>query len=190
MTGERRSDVHHLPEAGVDHRGLVIVFTGEGKGKTLAAVGLALRASGHGMKTLMIQFLKGEGSSGEQNICPTVVPFIEIYPFGIGFVYDGDDPGPHSDVARKAWRFMEEKLKEDHYDILILDEFAVAVDLGLIDEKRLTDLLSRKSGELHVVITGRNATQEMIRAADVVTQMMEVKHIYHDGVPAVKGLDY
>ena len=174
----------------MEKKGIIIVFTGNGKGKTTAALGIALRASGHGMRTLMIQFIKEKGKSGEQEVCPLVNKDIEIYPLGMGFVFRGDDPRPHMAMAEEAWFFMEETLGTGKYDILILDELSVVMNLGLLTMERVTGFLARKPVTLHIIITGREAPQEIITFADVVTEMREVKHIYQQGVTAIKGIDY
>lgn len=171
-------------------RGITIVFTGNGKGKTSAALGVALRASGHGMKTLMIQFIKEKGKSGEQEVCPSLNKNIDIHPFGMGFVFRGDDPRPHIAMAEEAWFFMEENLREYTYDILILDELSVVLNLGFLTMEAVTGFLAKKVDNLHVIITGRDAPKEIINFADVVTEMREIKHIYQQGVTAIKGIDY
>jgi cob(I)alamin adenosyltransferase len=171
-------------------KGIIIVFTGNGKGKTTASLGIALRASSYGMKTLMIQFIKEKGKSGEQEVCPALIKNINIQPLGMGFVFRGDDPRPHIAMAEEAWFFMEETLREKKYDILILDELSVVMNLGLLTMERVTAFLAKKAEELHVIITGRDAPEEIIKFADVVTEMKEVKHIYQQGVAAIKGIDY
>lgn len=171
-------------------KGIVIVYTGNGKGKTTAALGAALRAAGYGMKTLMIQFIKEQGQSGEQAACPSRIEDIDIYPFGAGFVFDGDDLQCHIEKADEAWTFMERQLSVKKYDILILDELNAAMNLKLLAVDRVIGFLAGKDQELHVIITGRDAPKEIIDLADVVTEMREIKHVYQQGVPAIKGLDY
>jgi cob(I)alamin adenosyltransferase len=171
-------------------KGIIVVFTGNGKGKTSAALGVALRASGHGMKTLMVQFIKEKGTSGEQEVCPAINKNIEIYPFGMGFVFRGDDPRPHIAMAEEAWFFMEETLREKKYDVLILDELSVVMNLGLLTMEMVTTFLAKHVSDLHVIITGRDAPKEIINFADVVTEMKEIKHAYQQGVKAIKGIDY
>ena len=171
-------------------KGIIVVFTGNGKGKTSAALGIALRASGHAMKTLMIQFIKEKGKSGEQEVCPSVNQNIDIYTFGMGFVFRGDDLRPHIAMAEEAWFFMEESLQEKKYDILILDELSVVMNLGLLTMERVTGFLAKKADAIHVIITGRDVPNEIINLADVVTEMKEIKHIYQQGVTAIKGIDY
>jgi cob(I)alamin adenosyltransferase len=173
-----------------EQKGLIVVFTGDGKGKTTAALGAALRASGHGMNTLMIEFMKEEGKSGEQSVCPAMLKKIDIYPFGMGFVFRGDDPRPHMEIVENAWLFMEETLLKKKYQILILDELSVALSLGLFPVDNVINFLKLKDNALHVIITGRNAPPELIKIADIVTEMKEVKHIFKEGSPATLGLDY
>jgi cob(I)alamin adenosyltransferase len=170
--------------------GLIVIFTGDGKGKTTAALGVALRASGHGMNTLMIEFMKEEGKSGEQKVCPEILGKVDIYPFGMGFVFRGDDPRPHMEIVENAWLFMEEMLSKKKYQILVLDEISVVLSLGLFSVDRVIDFLMLKDDALHVIITGRDAPPELIKIADIVTEMKEVKHIFKEGASATLGLDY
>ncbi len=171
-------------------KGITIIFTGDGKGKTTAALGVALRASGYGMNTLMIEFIKEQGKSGEQKICPSLLKNVDIYPFGMGFIFRGDDPRPHMEMAEQAWFFMEETLQKKRYNILILDELSVVLCLGLLPVDKVINFLIQKDDALHVIITGRDAPPELIKMADVVTEMKEIKHIYREGVTAIQGLDY
>jgi cob(I)alamin adenosyltransferase len=138
----------------------------------------------------MIQFMKEKGKSGEQRICPEVVKNIEIYPFGMGFVFRGDDIRPHMEIAEKAWFFMEEILSQKRYHILILDEIAATINLGLLPVERVEELIKRMSSTLHVIITGRDVPEELIKMADIVTVMHEAKHIYKEGVGASRGIDF
>jgi len=171
-------------------KGLIVVFTGDGKGKTTAALGVALRASGRGMKTLMIQFIKQDGTSGEQNVCPSLVKDIEIYPFGMGFVFRDDEQAPHRAMVEKAWLSMERMLEKGKYDILVLDELNVAINLGLFPVRRVVDFLQKKDGALHVIITGRGAPAEIVEFADIVTEMKQIKHIFTSDVESAIGIDY
>ena len=173
-----------------NRKGLIIVYTGDGKGKTTAALGAALRACGKGMNTLMIQFLKQRGVSGEQEVCPSLLKNIEIYPFGNGFIHDGDDIGPHREMAQAGWRFMEEKLKQTKYDMVILDEIAPAVNFHLLSTDMVKSFLTQKTGGLHVILTGKNMPKELMEIADTVTEMKEIKHAYQKGIDATPGLDY
>ncbi|HNQ64134.1 MAG TPA: cob(I)yrinic acid a,c-diamide adenosyltransferase [Syntrophorhabdaceae bacterium] len=174
----------------VDDRGLIVVFTGDGKGKTTAALGVALRASGRGMKTLVIQFIKQGGTSGEQTVCPSVVKEIEIYPFGMGFVFHDVERVAHKEAVENAWQFMEKMLEKGKYDILVLDELNVVLHLGLFPVKRVVEFLYKKDSTLHVIITGRGAPSEIVELADIVTEMKQIKHIFNSGVKSAIGIDY
>jgi cob(I)alamin adenosyltransferase len=171
-------------------KGLIIVYTGDGKGKTTAALGAALRAASRGMKTFMIQFLKEKGASAEQDILSPLSDKITIYPCGKGFVFDGDDKTPHKEAAEAGWRFMEEELKRNKYDILILDEVAAALNLRLLSAENIKTFLTNKDRTSHVILTGRDMPEELIEIADTVTEMKEVKHAYQKGIDAIPGIDY
>jgi cob(I)alamin adenosyltransferase len=171
-------------------KGLIIVYTGNGKGKTSAALGAALRAACHGMKTFMIQFFKEKGASAEQDITPSLSEKITIYPCGKGFVFDGDDIAPHKEAAEAGWRFLEEELKHNKYDLLILDEIAAALNLHLLSTENIQTFLTQKDGALHVILTGRDMPEALIEIADTVTEMKEIKHAYQKGIDAAPGIDY
>jgi cob(I)alamin adenosyltransferase len=173
-----------------ERKGLIIVYTGDGKGKTTAALGAALRASLRGMNILMIQFLKEEGASAEQDISPALSEHVTVHPCGKGFVFDGDDITPHKEAAEAGWQFMEEELRRKKYDLLILDEIAAALNLHLLSTENVKTFLTEKHTALHVILTGRNMPKELIDIADTVTEMKEIKHAYHKGIAAAPGIDY
>lgn len=173
-----------------DRKGLIIVYTGDGKGKTTAALGAALRASGRGMKTLMVQFLKEKGTSGEQNLDPPLSENIRIHAFGKGFIHVGDNMEPHRESAEAGWRFLEEELKRKSYNILILDEIASALNFRLLSIDRVINFLRNKPDRLHIILTGRNMPETIVEIADTVTEMREIKHAYQKGIDATPGLDY
>lgn len=169
---------------------MIILFTGDGKGKTSAALGIALRASGYKMKTLMIQFMKKQGGSGEHKIPAPISEFIEIHAFGGDFLFKGDDISEHIKLAKKAWLFMEESLSKNIYQILILDELTVALKYGLIAIEMVMDFLKNPPYGIHVIITGRDAPPELLSIADIATEMKKISHIYDRGGPAVEGIDF
>ncbi|MCS7280749.1 MAG: cob(I)yrinic acid a,c-diamide adenosyltransferase [Desulfobacterota bacterium] len=169
-------------------KGLIIVFTGDGKGKTTAALGCALRAAGYGMKTLMVEFIKEGGRSGEQKVCPHILKHIEIHAFGLGFAFVGDDIRPYMEIVEKGWIFMEEELKKGNYDLLILDELNVVLNLKLLPFEKVHNFLVEKDEKLHVIITGKDAPKELIKMADIVTEMREVKNL-SKAYGAICGLD-
>lgn len=172
-------------------QGLVIVHTGNGKGKTTAALGLALRAVGQGLRVSMVQFIKGSWKYGELR-APEFLPGFEILPMGRGFV----DPGgkePHPEdvaLARETFAAAREKVISGAYDLVILDEANYAVAYGLLDVQSVLGLIREKPSQVHLVLTGRDARPEVIEAADLVTEMREVKHAFRKGVKAQKGIEF
>lgn len=163
---------------------MILVFTGDGKGKTTSAFGMAIRAIGHQKKVIIIQFLK-KGEYGETKLFEKLG--IEIYQFGRkDFVFEATKED--YEMAQKALKKAYEKLKEKPF-LLILDEVNVAIDMGLIKLKDVIDLL-KKAEETHIILTGRNAPQELIKYADLVTEMKKIKHYYDMGIKAIEGLEY
>ena len=171
-------------------RGLVIAFTGDGKGKTTAALGIALRASGHKKRTLFLQFLKGRQRSGEQLLDGTAAAFIEVRAFGAGFLKEGEDPAVHRKVANRGWQAAQEELASGGADILILDEISHAVNHGLLSAEMVAQEIRDRRKALHVFLTGRDMPRELLDLADTVTEMKEVRHAYRSGIKAIKGIDY
>ncbi len=173
--------------------GMVLVYTGEGKGKTTAALGLALRAIGRGWRVLMIQFGKGAWHYAELESSRRLAPDFEIVPMGLGFYQILDDTHTaeeHRAAARHALEFANAKMQSGEYDMLILDEVNGALAAGLLELEPLLELLDRKPDALTLVLTGRYAPPEIIERADLVTEMREIKHPYQKGILAQKGIDY
>jgi cob(I)alamin adenosyltransferase len=174
-------------------KGLVIVFTGNGKGKTTAALGIVLRSIGHGYKVGMIQFIKGEWHYGEINSSKRLEPEFEMIVAGKGFVGIIDDDHPledHQNAAKQGIMLVKQRLSENSYDILILDEINYAVKLNLITVKDVLDIIKSKPYKTSLVLTGNYASDEVIALADMVTEMNEIKHPYKLGIKAKKGIDY
>jgi cob(I)alamin adenosyltransferase len=174
-------------------RGLVIVYTGKGKGKTTAALGIVLRAVGHGYKVGMIQFIKGEWYYGELTSSKRLEPEFEMIAAGKGFVGIIDDDHPiedHQNAAKQAVALAKEKLKSGNYDVMVLDEVNYAAKLNLISEQDLLDLIAAKPEKTTLVLTGNYAPDSVIAAADLVTEMREIKHPYKAGIKAKKGIDF
>jgi cob(I)alamin adenosyltransferase len=174
-------------------RGLTLVYTGDGKGKTTAALGLAVRAVGRGFKVLVIQFIKSpQRTYGEKIIFDKLG--IEIYQMGIGFTWL-KTPEEHREALRSAWAYAKERIREGKHQLIILDEInnALAIDTFPIhDVLPLDEVLGvirdRPQG-LHLVLTGRSAQPEIIEIADLVTEMKPIKHYYEEGIPAVMGIE-
>lgn len=173
--------------------GLVIVYTGKGKGKTTAALGMVLRATGYGHKTCMIQFIKGSWHYGEMTSSKRLEPEFELTAIGKGFVGILDDKTPkeiHQKIANEAVEISKEKILSGKYDIIILDEINYAVNLGLVSVEKVLELIKIKSTHLNLVLTGNHAKPEIIEAADLVTEMREIKHPFQQGIRAKKGIDF
>lgn len=174
-------------------QGLVIVYTGDGKGKTTAALGMALRAIGRGWRILMIQFGKGGWHYAELDSSQRLAPDFEILPMGLGFYKILDDKHTeqeHRTAAENALIFAQQKMDSGEYDMLILDEIMGMLASELLPLDRVLELVDRKPRGLTLVLTGRGAPQEIIERADLVTEMREIKHPYQKGILAQKGIDY
>ncbi len=173
--------------------GLVIVYTGNGKGKTTAALGMALRAVGYNHKICLIQFIKGSWPYGEMESAKRLEPELELIIAGKGFVGIIDDKSPreeHVKIAKEAMQISKEKIQSGDYNIVILDEVNYAVNLGLIDVNDVLDLIKSKPENLNLVLTGNHAKNEIIELADLVTEMKEIKHPFKSGIKAKKGIDF
>ena len=170
-------------------RGCVQVYTGNGKGKTTAALGLALRAIGRGLRVCVFQFIKGGGPYGEHLIAEKLAPFFTIIQSGRPGWVNTEDISEDRRVAQEALLRVKELLTSDSYDLVVLDEINGAVGFGLIDVEQVLDLIALKPERVELVLTGRNAHERVIAAADLVTEMREIKHYYKTGVPARSGIE-
>ena len=176
-----------------EKKGLVIVYTGNGKGKTTAALGLSLRAVGYGLKICMIQFIKGSWHYGELDSVGRLAPEFELITAGKGFVGILDDTSPridHVKACKEAINLANVKIQSGKYDIVILDEINYAVNMELISVDDVLDIISTKPPELDLVLTGNHVKHEIIEIADLVTEMKEIKHPFKSGIKAKKGIDF
>jgi cob(I)alamin adenosyltransferase len=173
-------------------KGLIIVHTGNGKGKTTAAMGLALRSIGYNFKILMIQFIKGAWHYGELDAINKLHPYFEIIPLGKGFIGLGktEPDAKHVRAAIDAWNFCKEKMISDKFDMIILDEINYVIEYNFIPVEEVLKTLRSKPDKLHLVLTGRNAHPMIIEMADLVTEMKEVKHPFQKGIKAQKGIEF
>lgn len=171
-------------------KGLLIVNTGDGKGKTTAALGMAVRAAGHGMKVCFIQFIKGNWKYGELEAVKKFSDTIEFHVMGKGFTWESDDLEKDKIAARKAWDFAQKSLASGNYDLLVLDEFTYLLAYKIIDLQPVLETLANRPKDLHVVITGRKAPRELIAQADLVTEMKVIKHPFKEGIKAQKGIEF
>lgn len=176
-----------------DKRGLIVVITGNGKGKTSAALGLVLRSIGHGLKVCMIQFMKGDMFAGEIEALRMLSPQVEHHLTGKGFCGIQGNPYPHKEHranAQDAIKLAKEKLVSGAFDVVICDELNNALKLKLVDLDQVLDLIQSKPPLVHLVLTGRDANPDVIFRADTVTEMVEIKHAYREGIEPQKGIDY
>jgi cob(I)alamin adenosyltransferase len=171
-------------------KGLLIVFTGNGKGKTTAALGMALRAAGHGMRVLILQFIKGAWRYGELDALARF-PEVRIKPLGTGFTWNKENLDEDRRLAQLGWREAAGEIERADYDLIILDELNIVLAYGLLPLQPVLEVLKNRPSGLHVVVTGRNAPQDLLELADLVTEMRQVKHPYHEqNIHAQKGVEF
>ena len=176
-------------------KGLLLVHTGEGKGKTTAAIGLAVRAWGDGFRILILQFIKGSWKYGELSTLKALAEIdgrIEIRPTGIGFTRNAssEEMAVHREKAQTALQEALTEMTSGQWDMIILDEINYALKFGLLEEQEVLELLSQKPTELHLVLTGRHALPAIIDCADLVTEMRLIKHPFQKGIRAQKGIEF
>ena len=173
-------------------RGLIIVNTGPGKGKTTAAMGTGLRAVGQGLKVLMLQFLKGSWHYGELDAVQSFGGKFVMKQMGRGFVKVGAEKPDPEDVrmVEDAWAEADKAIHSGEWDLVILDEINYAISYGMLDAARVVEGLKNKPEQVHVILTGRNAHPTIVEIADTVTEMRQVKHAYEKGVLAQRGIEY
>jgi len=171
-------------------KGLVQVYTGNGKGKTTAALGLALRAAGHGLKVLVIQFMKGNVNYGELESAKKLSPYLTIKQMGRETFVSKTNPDPIDiKLAKEGFSLAKKAIKNREFDIVVLDEINIAVDYGLIPLSDLLKLIDSKPENVELILTGRNAKSEIMDKADLVTEMVERKHYFKKGIKARKGIE-
>jgi cob(I)alamin adenosyltransferase len=176
-----------------EKKGLVVVITGHGKGKTTTALGIAVRACGHNMRVCIIQFMKGDMYSGEWDGVRKMGCAVELIATGKGFCGIQGNPYPfeeHRENGQKAVQLVHQKMDSGEYDILILDEINNALHLKLVDLDQVLQIIQKKPSWMHLVLTGRDAHPQVIELADTVSEIKEVKHAYRKGIEPQPGIDY
>lgn len=171
-------------------KGLIIIYTGNGKGKTTAALGQALRTAGHGMKVCIIQFIKGSWHYGELNAIRRFDDLIDFHVMGKGFTWKSENLEKDKKIARKGWQMAQAAIGSGQYQLVILDELTYLANYNMIDTQEIVKAIAAKPESLHVVITGRSAPQELLDIADLVTEMKAVRHPYELGIKAQKGIEF
>ena len=182
-----------MAEKKAESKGLLIVYTGNGKGKTTAALGMCVRAVGYDWKVCIIQFIKGSWKYGELKGIKRLAPNVELHTVGEGFVGIIDDDKSfeeHRAAALKGVQFALDQIRSGKYHLVILDELNVAMDLGLVTDEEAQSLIEARGEKQHLVITGRNASDIVLEKADLITEMQETRHPYQKGILAQKGIDW
>jgi cob(I)alamin adenosyltransferase len=171
-------------------QGLFIVYTGSGKGKTTAALGTVFRALGHGLSVTVVQFIKGKWKTGERLFAETL-PELRFFVMGLGFTWESDDLSRDKAAARAAWETARVEIEGGERDLVVLDEITYAFHYGFLSVAEVLDVLERRPRHVHVVVTGRNAPEELLAVADTVTEMTLRKHPFAtDGRKASVGVDF
>ncbi len=171
-------------------KGLIIVNTGNGKGKTSSALGVAMRCVGNSMKVFMVQFIKGAWKYGELAMAERLAPYFEIKAMGEGFTWDTKNRVRDIEMTEKAWELGAEKMMSGTYDLIVFDEINYVIDYRYLDVKKVVDALKKKPEMVHVILTGRNAHPDIVDIADLVTEMKEIKHPFKQGILAQKGIEF
>lgn len=171
-------------------RGLVVVNTGDGKGKTTSSLGVAFRALGWNWKIRIIQFIKGKWLTGEKRFCDALPMHIELFPMGDGFTWDTKNPEQDKKTSAEIWAFARESIEKAEHDLVILDEINNVIDYDYLEVEPVIQTLKAREPWMHVICTGRNAREELIEYADLVTEMKEIKHPFNQGVVAQRGVDF
>jgi cob(I)alamin adenosyltransferase len=185
-----KTSVDRRIAAAQEERGLLIVFTGAGKGKTTAALGMALRCIGHGMKVAVVQFIKGAIDTAEERVLKSFGEQVVFLRMGEGYTWETQDRARDTEFARRAWDAAAGFLRDPAYAMVILDEFNIALHQEYVPVADVLPVLRARPPMQHVVITGRSAKKELLEEADLVTEMGQVKHPFRKGVKAQKGVEF
>lgn len=173
-----------------DEKGLLIVHTGKGKGKSTAGFGMVFRALGNGMRIGVVQFVKGAWNTGERDVLERFPEQVTINAMGEGFTWDVADRQRDLAASRKAWDEAKAMIADPGYDMVLLDELNICLRYDYLPLDEVLETLRNKPAEKHVIVTGRNAKDELIEIADLVTEMTEIKHHFRAGVKAQKGIEF
>ena len=187
---KRRAARDKILATKTEERGLIIVHTGKGKGKSTAAMGLAMRCIGHGLKVGIVQFVKGVWQTGERAVLDDYPDLVTIKAMGEGFTWDTQDRQRDLAAARNAWAMVKQMMAEEAYHMVIADELNIVLRYNYLPIDEIIETLKAKRADLHVVVTGRNAKPELIEIADLVTEMSQIKHPFRSGVKAQIGIEF
>jgi cob(I)alamin adenosyltransferase len=173
-----------------EERGLLIVHTGKGKGKSTAAFGMVFRAIGHGFPVGIVQFVKGAWGTGERDVLEKFPDLVTIKAMGEGFTWDTQDRQRDLAAARSAWEEAKRMIADPRYKMVLLDELNIVLRYDYLPLDEVLEVLRNKQRDLHVIVTGRNAKDELVEIADLVTEMTEIKHPFRGGVKAQAGIEF
>lgn len=185
-----KASVDRRIEQAQQEKGLLIVHTGAGKGKTTAALGMALRCVGHGKRIAVVQFIKGAIDTAEERVLKSLGPLVTFLRMGEGYTWEIQDRARDTAFAQQAWEQAGEFLRDPSYAMVILDEFNIALQHDYVWLSDVLPALSQRPPMQHVVITGRGAKKELIEAADLVTEMKQMKHPFRKGIKAQAGVEF
>ncbi len=171
-------------------RGVMILLTGDGKGKSSSAFGMVMRALGYGHKVGVVQFIKGQQMSGEELYLKEYCPNVDFYQMGTGFTWNTQDRDGDIDAAEKTWAFVAPMLKDSSYDLVVIDELTYMIAYKYLDEDMIIDALVNRPEHQSVVVTGRGGGSRLQDVADTVSEVKEIKHAFKEGIMARKGVDY
>ena len=188
--GKRKAARDRMLATKTKEKGLLMVHTGKGKGKSTAAFGLAVRAMGNDMRVGVVQFVKGKWQTGERAILEHFPERVTIRTMGEGFTWDTQDRQRDIAAAKAAWQVAQELMGDESYDLIVLDELNIVLRYDYLPLAEIVQTLEGRRDGLHVVVTGRNAKDELIEAADLVTEMREIKHHFKAGVKAQTGVEF
>jgi len=177
-----------IAEATID-KGLLVILTGNGKGKSSSAFGMLARSVGHGLKCGVVQFIKGKWDCGEQKLFQDN-PLVDFHVMATGFTWETQDREADIAAARATWKQAAELLSDPAFDVVVLDELTYMLTYGYLDKEMVLQALESRPSSQHVIVTGRNASKELIEIADTVSEVGETKHAFYDGVKVQKGIDY
>ncbi|MDG2145309.1 MAG: cob(I)yrinic acid a,c-diamide adenosyltransferase [Porticoccaceae bacterium] len=187
---KQKENIDATIASAVKEQGVVILLTGDGKGKTSSAFGMVLRALGYGFRVGVVQFIKGEQLSGEELYLKNQLPEVDFYQMGTGFTWDTQDRSGDIAAAEKTWAVVEPMLKDERYHLVILDEITYMVSFKYLDEDRIINAIKARPKNQSVVLTGRGGGSAIRGIADTVSEVKDIKHAYHSGIKARKGVDF
>ncbi|MDB2382504.1 cob(I)yrinic acid a,c-diamide adenosyltransferase [Porticoccaceae bacterium] len=187
---KQKENIDATIASAVKEQGVVILLTGDGKGKTSSAFGMVLRALGYGFRVGVVQFIKGEQLSGEELYLKNQLPEVDFYQMGTGFTWDTQDRSGDIAAAEKTWAVVEPMLKDERYHLVILDEITYMLSFKYLDEDRIINAIKARPKNQSVVLTGRGGGSAIRGIADTVSEVKDIKHAYHSGIKARKGVDF